>query len=59
MEVEKPITASSRSIELLDQIKSGLNEYYKDRKKLEVWNKIFWTLSIYMGKDGILSNEVQ
>lgn len=49
----------SKMHEVLYEISAGLDEYYQDRSKVDVWKKIFRIIGVYVSKEGALSSEAQ
>lgn len=45
----------NKTLEVYNEIRAGLAEFYSNKTKAEVWNKIFWILGVYIGKDGPIS----
>lgn len=59
MEANQKELSNTKYLTLFNQTIKDFDIYYKDRSKIEVWNTIFYSISLYLTKDGPLSPEGQ
>lgn len=59
MEANQKELSNTKYLTLFNQTIKDLDIYYNDRSKIEVWNTIFYSISLYLTKDGPLSPEGQ
>ncbi len=52
MEPQPPAAPETNITDLLSEISAGLEDYYRDRSRLEVWARVFGVIGIYVQKDG-------